>query len=323
LVVIAIIGVLVALLLPAIQAAREAARRTQCKNNMRQQALAVLNYETAKKVLPPAYHLNDGKIGEHSLFAFLLPYIEQTALAGQWNMQKNWHFNDGTPSSNFQLQANTAMSVFKCPTVPEGGGKRKHNTCDYSVCIKFVETTRKQLINANPPRIRDRGELHFMSGVYSAGDNESGNNAPINSDNWFSMLGIRWYRTAPSSRPTYNPVKINHVVDGTSNTLMLFEQAGVPDYYDQYGNIDPTKDAQGDSWADHEIFFDVGHNLAQCNYKLFNCHNGDEIYGFHGNGAMFTMGDAAVRLIFDDIDSDVFTSLFTREGGDMSDMSGI
>ena len=54
LVVIAIIGILVALLLPAIQAAREAARRSQCANNMRQLSLAVLNYESARKELPPA-----------------------------------------------------------------------------------------------------------------------------------------------------------------------------------------------------------------------------------------------------------------------------
>src|SRR5205085_9461895 len=52
LVVIAIIGVLVALLLPAIQAAREAARRAQCKNNVKQAALACLNYESALKYLP-------------------------------------------------------------------------------------------------------------------------------------------------------------------------------------------------------------------------------------------------------------------------------
>ncbi|HEX3599884.1 MAG TPA: DUF1559 domain-containing protein, partial [Lacipirellulaceae bacterium] len=52
LVVIAIIGILVALLLPAIQAAREAARRAQCQNNMKNVALAVLNYESARKTLP-------------------------------------------------------------------------------------------------------------------------------------------------------------------------------------------------------------------------------------------------------------------------------
>src|SRR4051812_30974314 len=53
LVVIAIIGILVALLLPAIQAAREAARRTKCVNNLHNIALACLNYESAKKMLPP------------------------------------------------------------------------------------------------------------------------------------------------------------------------------------------------------------------------------------------------------------------------------
>jgi prepilin-type N-terminal cleavage/methylation domain-containing protein len=324
LVVIAIIGVLVALLLPAIQSAREAARRTQCKNNMRQLGLAVMNYETAKKVLPPAYTRNNGKIGNHSLFAFLLPYIEQTALASQWDMQRNWNSTAGTPS-NFELQAKTDMSIFKCPTVPEGGGKRRHNTCDYSVCIKSVEGpsgAKTALIGAG--MLRDRGELNPLRGVYSVGEpGGDADNAVINTDNWYSMLGITWYRRVPNGTPTYNPVKISQVYDGTSNTFMLFEQAGVPDYYDQYRNVDPTKDAQGDSWADHQIFFDVGHSLAQCRYKLFNCHNGDEIYGFHGNGAMFVMGDTAVRLVQDDIDPNVFTSLFTREAADMVELDGI
>src|SRR3954462_1001397 len=54
LVVIAIIGILVALLLPAIQAAREAARRTQCTNKMKQLGLAIINYESTKRVLPLA-----------------------------------------------------------------------------------------------------------------------------------------------------------------------------------------------------------------------------------------------------------------------------
>src|SRR4051812_20303872 len=59
LVVIAIIGVLVALLLPAVQSSREAGRRNQCIDNMKQLALAVLNYDTTRTTLPLAYSPND------------------------------------------------------------------------------------------------------------------------------------------------------------------------------------------------------------------------------------------------------------------------
>src|SRR3954451_6449016 len=91
LVVIAIIGILVALLLPAIQAAREAARRAQCQNNVKQMGLATLNFESAKKTLPPAWDrstvLINGKgiTGEHSTITYLLTYLEEQALADQWD----------------------------------------------------------------------------------------------------------------------------------------------------------------------------------------------------------------------------------------------
>lgn len=297
LVVIAIIGVLVALLLPAVQAAREAARTASCKNNMRQLGLAALNYESSKRVLPPAYHINNGKIGNHSVIAFLLPYFEQTALAAQWNMSRNWNSNVGGDASNAALQRDTDMSMLKCPSVPGLGDRRRPNACDYAVCVRFVEGAggaKQPLIAAG--RIRDRGAL-----------GEDGT--------WMSVLGIVGRTEAGIWK--YNPIRISQVVDGMSNSFMFFEQAGVPDYYNQYRVIEPDKSAQSDSWADHETFFDVGHNLAQCAYKLFNCHNTDEIYGFHGNGAMFTMGDASVRLVQDNIDPDAFASLFTREGEDI------
>src|SRR4029079_3652347 len=94
LVVIAIIGVLVALLLPAVQAAREAARRAQCTSQMKQYALAVLNYENAKKELPRAYTVNNGKVGSHGLTPFVLSYIEQGALAQRYDLTKDWDYND-------------------------------------------------------------------------------------------------------------------------------------------------------------------------------------------------------------------------------------
>jgi prepilin-type N-terminal cleavage/methylation domain-containing protein len=105
LVVIAIIGILVALLLPAIQAAREAARRASCQNNVKNLALAVLNYENARKGFPPAAGtavptdgdaFNDIKEIERdfSWIVHILPQIEETALADQFARDRSGKYED-------------------------------------------------------------------------------------------------------------------------------------------------------------------------------------------------------------------------------------
>jgi prepilin-type N-terminal cleavage/methylation domain-containing protein len=79
LVVIAIIGVLIGLLLPAVQKIREAAARVQCQNNLKQLNLAALNYESTYGTLPPGYASKSGI----SALAYLLPYIEENNLYNQ------------------------------------------------------------------------------------------------------------------------------------------------------------------------------------------------------------------------------------------------
>src|ERR1700722_5050806 len=86
LVVIAIIAVLISLLLPAVQAARAAARRIQCTNNLKQLALAAMNYESTNGIFPPGQmKLTTRPPSGFTLFVGLLPFIEQQPLYNGWN----------------------------------------------------------------------------------------------------------------------------------------------------------------------------------------------------------------------------------------------
>ena len=115
LVVIAIIAVLIGLLLPAVQQAREAARRAQCKNNLKQIGLALHNYADRVKVFPPAY-LSNIDAGGNDLgpgwgwCSFLLPDLDQA------NLQRTINFNlDITNAANL-VPRTTFITSFACPS---------------------------------------------------------------------------------------------------------------------------------------------------------------------------------------------------------------
>ena len=114
LVVIAIIGILLGLLLPAVQSVREAARRTSCANNLRQVMIALHSYESARKAFPPSYRVEQGVAtpvsGQWSVLSRLLPYIEQG------NLQDLINFD--LPYSSQVNVATTRVPTFLCPSEP-------------------------------------------------------------------------------------------------------------------------------------------------------------------------------------------------------------
>ena len=118
LVVIAIIAVLIALLLPAVQMAREGARRAQCKNNLMQIILAVQNYESAHEVLPPGVVNPDGPIanvpkGYHfSWIAQLLPYLDQK------NIHRHLNFAADVYDPSNVTARQQMVEVLLCPSDP-------------------------------------------------------------------------------------------------------------------------------------------------------------------------------------------------------------
>jgi hypothetical protein len=105
-----LVGILVALLLPAVQAAREAARRSSCQNNLKQIALALHNYNDVYGSLPPAYVADENGKPMHSWRVLILPFLEQQALYDQYKFDEPW---DGPNNSRL---AQTIVSVYGCPS---------------------------------------------------------------------------------------------------------------------------------------------------------------------------------------------------------------
>jgi prepilin-type N-terminal cleavage/methylation domain-containing protein/prepilin-type processing-associated H-X9-DG protein len=122
LVVISIIGILVALLLPAVQQAREAARRTQCRNNLVQIGLALQNYDLAYGRLPPGTVNATGPIkntpkGYHvGWMVQILPMLEEATVWNKFDFQLSVY----DPAN--ALPAQVRIPIFNCPSNPTGGG---------------------------------------------------------------------------------------------------------------------------------------------------------------------------------------------------------
>lgn len=110
LVVIAIIGTLIAILLPAVQQAREAARRTQCKNNLKQIGLALHNYLEAHGRFP-SDRLAKPRTG---WCALLLPFLDQL------NLQDAYDFNHDYWDRENEAVTQLPLTVFACPSTPDG-----------------------------------------------------------------------------------------------------------------------------------------------------------------------------------------------------------
>lgn len=105
-----VMGICAGLLLPAVQAAREAARRMSCSNNMKQIGLGLRNYEATYGTLPPAFTVDAQGRPMHSWRTLILPFVEEQSLHARIDFSKRWD----DPAN--QAVAETAVAVYSCPS---------------------------------------------------------------------------------------------------------------------------------------------------------------------------------------------------------------
>src|SRR5690606_1066623 len=98
------------LTLPAVQNAREAARHTQCQNNLRQLGLAIQNYESAHRLLPPGWVREENL--DHNFVQFLLPHLEMGSVLQQYDFKVSWKDKKNEPLTRVEVP------MVRCPTAP-------------------------------------------------------------------------------------------------------------------------------------------------------------------------------------------------------------
>jgi Protein of unknown function (DUF1559) len=180
-------GIGTALLLPAVQQAREAARRTQCKNNLRQIGMALQNYHDTYKTFPPAFVADEQGKPMHSWRVLILPYLGRLDLYARYDFSEPW---DGPNNSRLALEM---PAVYACPSHPGAGGSFTAYAAVFGDACVFrgAEAVKQSDINDGLSNTLLVGEvsqagLHWMAPV----DIDVSQNPGVGNTNGFSSYHI-------------------------------------------------------------------------------------------------------------------------------------
>jgi prepilin-type N-terminal cleavage/methylation domain-containing protein/prepilin-type processing-associated H-X9-DG protein len=301
LVVIAIIGILISLLLPAVQAAREAARRMECTNNLKQIALALHNYHDTHRALPFG---SGGRIGTPGYAiagtwpAMILPFLEQKPLYDRFNFKLAMD----DPANTEAVQ--TIVAGFICPSDPKGSDPVLDNRAPgynnpakamglwYPGCMGPTHMDHCDFCDDQTP-----SATNWCCQGWNFGSTANGSIAAG------TFAGV--FGRYPKS------IRFRDITDGLSNTLMAGEtlpghcqwnSAYAPNFTTTSTNIPlNTMEDAGGSTANW---------WRTCGFK-----------SRHPGGANFAMADGSVHFLAETIDFRLYNALGTREGGEVASVS--
>lgn len=309
LVVIAIIGVLISLLLPAVQAAREASRRSDCSNKLKQLGIAAQNYHNTYNCFPPGVDQRmfaaAPKYRGVSLFVHLLPYLEQK------NAQSGWDYKDPMNNTNGADLAPTALVL--------------------PVLLCGSDTIPK-----NPILHPSTGRWYGISSYGGNGGRRSFNPSLATTDGIFHTTG-----SASEPLPNQRAVKLADVLDGTSNTILFGERNHYDEKYDSFATAGLASEPMG-SWGwwapsggrlaigdvtmscyapiNYEIPFYYGTPGAPTTLAAFKDYEDQRVCSWgsnHPRGANFALTDGSVKFIEEGIYRITLQAMSTRSGKDI------
>lgn len=307
LVVIAIIGILVGMLLPAVQQVREAARRSSCLNNARQLVLANHNYQSANLKFPTVAPFVVGK-GNRSWVAAVLPFIDQQNVADTvklGNGPGNWASNN---SRDFRIP------ILLCPSATQEDESATDDaaqyTNHYSACMGAIGTANNAFVHGKSTIAGTGGDIG-TNGVFSPRS------------------------TSPTSKPNNLDFQAKYgknfddCRDGSSNTMAIFESSRTA-IDDQWN---PKRKGwafgyRGDNNGLQEIFAGnaVVYNLSGFENNLINADlalplwNQVPASSNHSGGCLVAMMDGSARFLNESVNPDAYMAAANMKDGQQADL---
>jgi len=312
-----VVAVVIAIALPAIQSARESARRMQCQNNLRQIIVATQSHHSAEGALPSLYNgtalpypLREWDLFHtHSWRVPLLPYVEESTL----REQVRWDALATAPEN--ESVAKTVVPTLVCPSGDDPsnmGWGLKHGSISIGVPPKDVQQKDRYLVV--------RSDYDAMAGIQVLPDPMPANAIPESVD--YVRWGIWGWAvfdtktTSGSQLLRYRRGKFRDIKDGLSNTIAIIERGGKPiDILNGKPNVttdNPNADYPGQvGWSASNTFAwsinrnDIGVNVS----------NSEGIYSLHPGGANVAIADGSVRFLPDSTDFNTLVQLYGRSDG--------
>jgi len=293
LVVISIIGLLMALLLPAIQAARETARQMQCASNLRQITQAAIDYETSKQNLPASRYFNSTGTRIYTWINAILPTVDNNSARAIDQIE--------AAGGNFNTSAGLALNLpfLSCPTDDHADipGSPGIPPGDIANALSYV-------INS--------GRMNY----------EPEQNLPANRPLDYLANGAFADRVSFTGKQIFN-ASIADLTngDGTTNTLMFTENCNVITWRFDIGNVPAAHR--------HEFYFGViwldPTASSFANFPGINKQLPSNVFypldayharpgSFHPNGFIVAMGDGSTKFVSDSIQYNVYCRLMTSNG---------
>jgi prepilin-type N-terminal cleavage/methylation domain-containing protein/prepilin-type processing-associated H-X9-DG protein len=296
LVVIAIIAILIGLLLPAVQKVREAAARSKCSNNLKQLGLALHNAHDVRGGFPPSL-TNGTNVPKHTWVPYILPFVEQDAVYRKYTFTIDWNVAPNDSATDTTAPTRAQPPIFTCPSAPDGRkGTNGRGVIDY-------------MPNPNLKRVN-------KDNTFAAYPATFGKPFPPGEGGFVGILGKNLWR------------KVTDITDGSSNTMMLGEDAGQNQKWWMRRRVesgDPIFDqitGVTGAWANPANRMEIGgtdpnNPGASQGPCSMNCKNADELYSFHSGGVNIVMGDGSVRFMRESVKLGIIVALITHDYGEV------